>query len=92
MENMMLFENEMIDVNGPLPLSTLYALWKKLGDVPMADRVNAECLEEEFLDFPPGTHREEIWHWFEARNPAFIVGDVMQGIRLPDAVGQVAND
>lgn len=38
-------------------------LWKRFGDVPM--NPETECLEESFMHFPVGTHREEVWHWFE---------------------------
>ena len=37
-------------------------LWEQLGDVPVDDE---ECIDTPWLDFPAGTHREEIWHWFE---------------------------
>ena len=46
--------------------SILEALWEQFGDVPMDP--NTECLEEGFLHWPPGTHREEIWHWFDHRH------------------------
>lgn len=74
-------------------LATLHALWAKLGDIPTGDSGdNADCLEEPFQHFPVGTHREDVWHWFEAQHPDFIVGDVMQGIRRTDAqVGQAAH-
>ena len=38
-------------------------LWSRLGDIPM--NPETECIEEPFMHFPIGTHREEIWHWFE---------------------------
>lgn len=38
-------------------------LWSEFGDIPM--NPETECIEEPWLDFPAGTHREEIWHWFE---------------------------
>ena len=41
-------------------------LWEKFEDVLM-DPVT-ECMEAPFLDFPAGTHREEIWHWFDERH------------------------
>ena len=71
-------------------LTELYALWEQLRDIPVVDSQSkgdeeAETIEEPFLHFPVGTHREEIWHWFEAQNPDFIVGDVMQGIRRQPA-------
>ena len=37
-------------------------LWKKLGDISID---NNDCITSPFLDFPKGTHREDIWHWFE---------------------------
>lgn len=41
-------------------------LWEQFEDVSM-DPVT-ECMEAPFLDFPAGTHREEIWHWFDERH------------------------
>ena len=38
-------------------------LWEEFGDVPM--NPETECIDVEWRDFPAGTHREEIWHWFE---------------------------
>lgn len=74
-------------------LAALHALWAKFGDTPTGDSGDkADCLEEPFQHFPIGTHREDVWHWFEAQHPDFIVGDVMQGIRRTDAqVGQAAH-
>lgn len=28
----------------------------------------SECVEEAFLDFPAGTHREDIWYWFDEQH------------------------
>lgn len=39
------------------------SLWDSLGDVPM--NPITEEIEEQWRHFPSGTHREEIWHWFE---------------------------
>ena len=44
----------------------LEKLWEQLEDVPM--NPITECVEVPFLDFPAGTHREEIWHWFDERH------------------------
>jgi len=66
------------------PLEELYELWNALGNVPVSnrnDKPGADTIEAPFLHFAAGTNREDIWHWFEAQNPGFIVGDVMQGIR-----------
>ncbi len=38
-------------------------LWNEFGDVPM--NPDTECIEEDWNGFAAGTHREEIWHWFE---------------------------
>jgi hypothetical protein len=38
-------------------------LWDKLGNIPTGDD---DCIELPFEHFKAGTHREEIWHWFEA--------------------------
>jgi len=43
----------------------LEELWALFGDIPM--NPETECIEEKFLDWEPGTEREEIWHWFDAR-------------------------
>lgn len=67
-----------------LNLSDYYWWWDKLQDIPVSDgtdEVEADTIEEVFLHFPVGTHREEIWHWFEAQHDDFVVGEVMQGIR-----------
>ncbi|WP_051516941.1 hypothetical protein [Herbaspirillum sp. RV1423] len=67
-----------------LTLADYYLWWEKLGNIPVSEGtvdVDADTIEESFLQFPVGTHREEIWHWFEAQHPDFVVGEVMQGIR-----------
>lgn len=38
-------------------------LWTEFGDIPMD--LETECIEQSWHGFPAGTHREEIWHWFE---------------------------
>lgn len=44
----------------------LERLWAEFGDVPM--NPETECMDEPFLGFPAGTHREDIWHWFDERH------------------------
>lgn len=71
----------------------LKALWTLLGDVPVASgsdddagdvadaaKFPADAIEEPYLHFPAGTPREDIWHWFEAQNKHFVVGEVLMGI------------
>lgn len=43
--------------------SSIKMLWEDFGDVPM--NPETECLEEDWHGFAAGTHREEIWSWFE---------------------------
>ena len=38
-------------------------LWLEFGDVPM--NPETECIESDWHGFPAGTHREDVWHWFE---------------------------
>ena len=44
----------------------LEGLWDILEDLPM--NPETECMEAQFLRFPAGTHREEIWRWFDERH------------------------
>lgn len=77
-----------------LPLSTLYQLWGRLGDVHCTEATANEVkgdikesellLREPFLFFPNGTRVEAVWRWFESMDPRFIVGEVMQGVVHPD--------
>lgn len=61
-------------------IQELLGLWTELGDVPTVDEgIDADTIEVPFLHFPIGTHREDIWHWFEAQNPKFLVGEIMNG-------------
>jgi hypothetical protein len=73
--------------NAKTPLAKLYELWAKLGDIPTGfDGDDVDCLDEPFLHFAVGTPREDVWHWFEAQHPGFIVGEVMQGLHKADVV------
>lgn len=51
-------------------------LWEEFGEVPM----NPDTEETEVLrrHFPPGTHREEVWHWFEESFDLSVAEDLMQ--------------
>ena len=44
----------------------LEKLWAEFADVPMDPET--ETMEGEFLDFPIGTPREDIWRWFDERH------------------------
>jgi hypothetical protein len=70
-----------------LHLADYYLLWDELGNIPVSNasyEVEVDTIEGPFLHFPVGTYREEIWHWFEAQHPLFVVGEVMSGQRRKD--------
>lgn len=50
-------------------------LWMDFDDVPM--NPDTECIEEEWNGFPVGTHREEVWHWFEETYGISVAKDLM---------------
>lgn len=53
----------------------LEELWAKFGDIPMNPKT--ECIEKPFMGWGAGIHREEIWHWFDARHSkgvAYLLG------------------
>ena len=61
-------------------IKELKVLWKKLGDIPTTYAGDdVDCIEEKFLHFNTGTHKEIIWHWFEEQNSEFIVGKMLNG-------------
>ncbi len=48
----------------------LEKLWRIFGDVPVDD---SDGVLEEFLGFPEGTDRIEIWQWFDERYTKGVV-------------------
>ncbi|MDO3380397.1 hypothetical protein [Geoalkalibacter halelectricus] len=65
-------------IEGSLTLDELCALWDAGRDVPVDEDGHIESL---WVGFAPGTHREEVWRWFESQHPQFLVGEIMSGIR-----------
>ena len=55
-------------------LEELQELWNQLGDIPVN---NDDEIEEDFLDFPVGTDKFEIWHWFDEQCPNGLAKDLM---------------
>ena len=49
-------------------------LWEMLGNIPIDEN---EDIEEDFLHFPIGTGRYEIWHWFESTFDISVAEDLM---------------
>lgn len=57
-----------------IELLTLSQLWEKLGDIPVNEN---DEIEENFLNFPVGTSKFDIWHWFDERCPNNLHDDLM---------------
>lgn len=56
-------------------LKELQELWDKLGDIPVN---NDDEIEEDFLNFPAGTSKFDVWHWFDERCPNGVAEDLMR--------------
>jgi hypothetical protein len=54
-------------------LDLLLALWRSF-DTPLA----GNRLAFRWLSFPKGAHVHDVWRWFEAKHPGFMVGRVMR--------------
>ncbi len=67
------FENYLLAINEFFAVEVT-RLWEELGEIPIND--DGEILSR-FIDFPPGTHREEIWRWFEEELGVSVV-DLMK--------------
>lgn len=50
-------------------------LWEQFGHVPM--NPETECIEATWYGFPAGTHREQIWKWFETQFHISVATDSM---------------
>lgn len=55
--------------------SSIKKLWEEFGDIPMDP--DTECIEIDWHGFPAGTHREEIWLWFEETFSLSVAEDLM---------------
>ena len=55
-------------------LMTLSELWGKFGDIPVN---NDDEIEKDFLGFPAGTSKFDVWHWFDERCPNGVAEDLM---------------
>ena len=49
--------------------------WSELGDIPIDHN---ECIEREWNNFPVGTPRFYIWHWFEETFNVSVARDLMK--------------
>lgn len=48
-------------------------LWERF-DVPVDGN---DCIEQPWMHFAAGTHREEVWHWFESEYGVSVGEDLM---------------
>ena len=55
-------------------LVTIEQLWDDFSVIPIN---NSDEIEEQFLDFEPGTSRFDVWHWFDERCPNGLAVDLM---------------
>jgi len=55
--------------------SKAHTLWAELGDVPTVG--SEDCIDEDWRQFPKGTPREDIWHWFEETYNLSVAEDLM---------------
>lgn len=81
-------EEEIRDMEADLArYNHIKKLWQEFGDIPMDPET--ECLESEFIPcaingtalyrFPSGTHREDIWYWFEEEFNLSVAEYLMYG-------------
>ena len=56
-------------------MDSIRRLWQDFGDVLMSPET--ECIETSWHGFAAGTHREEIWHWFEETFELSVADDLM---------------
>ena len=55
-------------------LKELQELWNELSDIPVNEN---DEIEEDFPDFPSGTDKFDVWHWFDERCPNGVAEDLM---------------
>ena len=53
---------------------TLKGLWERFSAIPI---YNNDEIEAPFLNFPAGTSRFDVWHWFDERCPNGLAQDLM---------------
>lgn len=56
----------------------LAKLWGILGDIPV--NKDDEILES-FINFPVGTHKEDVWHWFDEKHSegVYVLMQIREG-------------
>ena len=54
----------------------LKKLWELFAEIPITD---ADEIEEEYLGFPAGTNRFDVWHWFDEHWPRGVYNLAYEG-------------
>lgn len=65
-----------LDDGNTFEKNELEKLWEFFGGIPVNDN---DEIEEEFLGFPEGVHKEDVWHWFDEKYPAGVCRLMMKG-------------
>lgn len=60
--------------NAKVRLLNLIELWDRLSAIEVNED---DELEEDFLSFPAGTDKMDVWHWFDERCPNGLAIDLM---------------
>ena len=65
---------EVIDCKRGMELSDrlIENMWMIFGDIEYDPE--SETILEDFLDFPAGTWREDVWHWFDHAYSTGVAG------------------
>lgn len=74
-EMISIFNEWGIQLNKDYILNIARNLWALFEDVPMNPK--SETIDNDWYCFPRGTHREEIWHWFEDKFKISVAKDLM---------------
>lgn len=59
-----------VDYGSSFDDAELEKLWELFGEIAVGDN---DEIQEEFLDFPEGTDRIEVWQWFDERYSRGVV-------------------
>lgn len=54
----------------------LEKLWQELADIQVDTN---DCILKRFKQFKKGTHKFEIWHWFDDNHSEGLVNGLMKG-------------
>ena len=64
--------------NSQFSKDELRVLWLVFGDVPIDDY---DLILEPFMDWPAGTLRFDIWHWFDAKYDGGVHALIEEALR-----------